>query len=723
MLYFPLARSNSTFGDLRFRGAAGRRISIGLAFFLSILSATMVSAQSISLSNLVHTYDGSPKAAVVTTNPAGLAHTITYAGSPTSPVNAGSYAVLATIVDPVGSGSASGALVIGKAAQSINFPAIPNKLRTDAPFTLGATATSGLSVTYSSSNTAVATVSGNTVTIRGFGTTTITANQAGNSNYNAALKVESTLRVGIQTVKFGESLPVGKKYGDPPFPIGATASSGLPVILRSSDPTVARISGNIVTIVGAGQCSIIAEQIGNADYGYASLAKPLTISLGDLPLPPVTLQQVYDGSPKGIDATTLPSGTAAQLRYRSVNLPEPAPVPQIAFQNGPDTLALSYSSIGLEANRYSALGKLIGLAGTARKLHSCDVTLVTWAAYVHPTNPYYTFQGWANANPSLVVPPSPGVSIPGNSGGWYHPITLTFYDHDEETKTWRCLAEKTVQAFIPWLPLKLANGSNYPHQSHAFRVTFEFPDGVILPDDVFVSVGFNTTTMGAQPIGSFGPYDTLNIPNPENVLAGTDYYINNIYYEKAWDWFAPRATGGPMLRLRTVPTNETLLAPAEPGTYEVKTVFTGKGVAGAATTALTIGYDFAGWKAREISLGRLPADQSGDTEDPDKDGLTNLLEYAQGLHPGQPDIVPGHPAKLSIAPPHLAFTYRRNLQAVDLTYSIEGSPDLADPASWDPVEPLEESILSDDGGTRVLEVTVPKPSDAEAYFLRLKVSR
>jgi hypothetical protein len=58
-----------------------------------------------------------------------------------------------------------------------------------------------------------------------------------------------------------------------------------------------------------------------------------------------------------------------------------------------------------------------------------------------------------------------------------------------------------------------------------------------------------------------------------------------------------------------------------------------------------------------------------------------------------------------------------------LTYSIEGSPDLADPASWDPVEPLEESILSDDGGTRVLEATVPKPSDAEAYFLRLKVSR
>lgn len=65
----------------------------------------------------------------------------------------------------------------------------------DADFNLSATATSGLAVSYSSSNTAVATISGNTVHIVGAGTTTITASQAGNDTYNAATPVTATLTV------------------------------------------------------------------------------------------------------------------------------------------------------------------------------------------------------------------------------------------------------------------------------------------------------------------------------------------------------------------------------------------------------------------------------------------------------------------------------------------------------------------------------------------------
>jgi len=52
-----------------------------------------------------------------------------------------------------------------------------------------------LDVTYESSNLAVATVSGNTVTIVGAGETVITASQAGNLNYNAAPEVPQTLAV------------------------------------------------------------------------------------------------------------------------------------------------------------------------------------------------------------------------------------------------------------------------------------------------------------------------------------------------------------------------------------------------------------------------------------------------------------------------------------------------------------------------------------------------
>jgi hypothetical protein len=81
------------------------------------------------------------------------------------------------------------------ADQTITFNALAAYYVNDASFTLAATASSALAVSYSSSNTAVATISGTTVTIVGTGTTTISATQAGDSNYNAALSVDQPLTV------------------------------------------------------------------------------------------------------------------------------------------------------------------------------------------------------------------------------------------------------------------------------------------------------------------------------------------------------------------------------------------------------------------------------------------------------------------------------------------------------------------------------------------------
>ncbi|MES2980779.1 MAG: MBG domain-containing protein [Verrucomicrobiota bacterium] len=152
---------------------------------------------TITLGNLNQTYNGSAKSASVTTNPAGLAYSITYAGSTTPPTNAGTYAVVANITQPNYTGSSSGSLVIAKAAQSIQFAALAPVTTGSPPFSLTATASSGLAVSYSSSNTSVATVSGNTVTIVAAGSTTITAMQAGNTNYNPATAVQQTLTVTV----------------------------------------------------------------------------------------------------------------------------------------------------------------------------------------------------------------------------------------------------------------------------------------------------------------------------------------------------------------------------------------------------------------------------------------------------------------------------------------------------------------------------------------------
>jgi hypothetical protein len=79
--------------------------------------------------------------------------------------------------------------------QTITFGALPVKTFGDAVFTLSATASSGLAVSFSSGNSIVATVVGNTVTIVGAGSAVITASQAGNSNYLAATPVSQTLTV------------------------------------------------------------------------------------------------------------------------------------------------------------------------------------------------------------------------------------------------------------------------------------------------------------------------------------------------------------------------------------------------------------------------------------------------------------------------------------------------------------------------------------------------
>jgi hypothetical protein len=160
-------------------------------------------------------------------------------------------------------------LVVHKADQFITLDPLPEKYANDPAFQLTATASSGLEISYQSSNEEVASINGSTVTIIGVGTTTIIALQEGNQNYTAAVGVSQTLVVNKnpQTITFDE-LPA-KTFGDSPYDLTAIASSGLPVSFSSSDNSVATVSDPendntwTVTIIGAGSTTITASQPGN----------------------------------------------------------------------------------------------------------------------------------------------------------------------------------------------------------------------------------------------------------------------------------------------------------------------------------------------------------------------------------------------------------------------------------------------------------------------------
>lgn len=157
-------------------------------------------------------------------------------------------------------------LVISKRVQSITFEELSLRTFGDAPFELEATSTSGLPVSFTSSNTAVATVENNMVTIVGAGTVTITASQQGDNIFKVAPPIEQVLTVNkaSQTITF--PILAAKTFGDSPFSPEVNASSGFPVVLSSSDETIASVVNNTITIHKAGDVLIMAVQVGNQNY-------------------------------------------------------------------------------------------------------------------------------------------------------------------------------------------------------------------------------------------------------------------------------------------------------------------------------------------------------------------------------------------------------------------------------------------------------------------------
>jgi hypothetical protein len=124
-------------------------------------------------------------------------------------------------------------------SQSISFTLSSPVTYGVSPITLSATATSGLPVTFSSSNTAIATVSGNTLTIVGAGSVIITADQAGDATYAAAPSVTQTLVVDPIALTVSGA-QVTDKYYD-----GTTSA----VITGT---LVGIINGDIVSLAGIG---------------------------------------------------------------------------------------------------------------------------------------------------------------------------------------------------------------------------------------------------------------------------------------------------------------------------------------------------------------------------------------------------------------------------------------------------------------------------------------
>ena len=205
----------------------------------------------------------------------------TITGNIVSIVGIGSVTITATQASDANylSGSTTISLVVNKALPTISM--IPDITKTfgDANFTIATPVSNSTgAITFSSSNTNIATCLGNTITIVGAGTATITANQAADVNYDPG-SISFVLTVNKAQPILTALTPITKVYGDASFTISLPTSNSTGVVsLSSNDTNVATISGSTVTIVGAGIAAIIATQAADANYLAATITTTLTVA-------------------------------------------------------------------------------------------------------------------------------------------------------------------------------------------------------------------------------------------------------------------------------------------------------------------------------------------------------------------------------------------------------------------------------------------------------------
>ncbi|NLZ62663.1 MAG: choice-of-anchor D domain-containing protein, partial [Lentisphaerae bacterium] len=192
-------------------------------------------------------------------------------------VNAAGTGVALTADDGAGHIGESTTFDVLKHDQMVVFDPLPVKMYGDNPFSVSATASSGLPVTLASNNEAVVTVTqadGDawTATIRGAGTATITASQPGDGNWNAAAAVEQELVVQTRPLAVTPAAGQSKVFGtaDPVFAYeydGAVESE-----TPSCTGALARTEGEAV-----GTYKITQGNLGLADNG-AFLAANYTLA-------------------------------------------------------------------------------------------------------------------------------------------------------------------------------------------------------------------------------------------------------------------------------------------------------------------------------------------------------------------------------------------------------------------------------------------------------------
>ena len=124
-----------------------------------------------------------------------------------------------------------------------------------------------------------------------------------------------------------------------------------------------------------------------------------------------------------------------------------------------------------------------------------------------------------------------------------------------------------------------------------------------------------------------------------------------------------------------------------------------------------------------VSFAGVPANLRGALDDPDRDGLINLLEYALGLDPSARSAVPPTPTITGASGSHLAFIFTRPSDRSGVT--LAGEVTSAPAGVWlSGAANVGQSAQSNGDGTETVTIWDKTPiSAATQRFIRLRVTQ
>lgn len=202
----------------------------------------------------------------------------------------------------------------------------------------------------------------------------------------------------------------------------------------------------------------------------------------------------------------------ALLLAQVANAPAARAADAVVYDAVPSPLPGNVASLGYAATRTSEFGDLVTLdPGTSRTVDRVEVGFSSWACEsgAWQTHDCTTSEG----------------------ATFTHPVTVTLYEVGAAGAVGAPIATVTQTITAPYRPsvdpVNCTDGRWWDgaacNNGKLFTASFDFSaTSPVVPDQVIVGIAYDTSTAGASPLATVGPYDALNVAVTGDASAGSD---------------------------------------------------------------------------------------------------------------------------------------------------------------------------------------------------------